>query len=154
MKKLFTLALAYQHPKILLGMKKRGFGMGRWNGFGGKVKNNEKIEDALIRETKEEAGIVLKNYEKIGIIEFEFQEEPEKLEVHIFKSSNFIGKPSETEEMNPKWFDIEDIPYEKMWPDDKYWFPLFLKNKKFKGNFLFDKSDKVLQYNLEEVKII
>ena len=39
MKKLLTLTIIYQHPKVLLGMKKRGFGAGRWNGFGGKVED-------------------------------------------------------------------------------------------------------------------
>jgi hypothetical protein len=37
MKKILTLTIIYQHPRVLLGMKKRGFGAGRWNGFGGKV---------------------------------------------------------------------------------------------------------------------
>jgi hypothetical protein len=27
----------HQNENVLLGMKKRGFGQGRWNGFGGKV---------------------------------------------------------------------------------------------------------------------
>jgi 8-oxo-dGTP diphosphatase/2-hydroxy-dATP diphosphatase len=36
--------------KICLGMKKRGFGASRWNGFGGKVNEEEEIEDAAIRE--------------------------------------------------------------------------------------------------------
>jgi 8-oxo-dGTP pyrophosphatase MutT (NUDIX family) len=39
-------------------MKKRGFGHGKYNGFGGKVELNETIMDAAIRETNEECGIV------------------------------------------------------------------------------------------------
>lgn len=31
---------------VLLGMKKRGFGAGKWNGFGGKVQPGETIEEA------------------------------------------------------------------------------------------------------------
>lgn len=61
MKKLFTLCIIHQHPKILLGMKKRGFGAGRWNGFGGKVSAAETIEDAARREIREEAGIEVLN---------------------------------------------------------------------------------------------
>ena len=56
MKKILTLCVIYQHPRVLLGMKKRGFGKGRWNGFGGKVKEGETIEEATKRETLEEAG--------------------------------------------------------------------------------------------------
>ena len=47
--KLLTLAFVMEPKRILLGMKKRGFGMGRWNGFGGKVKTDESIEDGAIR---------------------------------------------------------------------------------------------------------
>ena len=58
MKKILTLCFIYQHPKVLLGMKKRGFGAGRWNGFGGKVRDGETIEEATKREMKEEVGII------------------------------------------------------------------------------------------------
>ena len=34
-----TLCLLMRDNEILLAMKKRGFGVGKWNGVGGKVKN-------------------------------------------------------------------------------------------------------------------
>ena len=151
MNKLLTLCLVHQHPKILLGMKKRGFGAGRWNGFGGKVAPSESIEEAALREIKEEAGIKPQDLDKVGIIEFEFQGNPEILEVHIFKSENFIGEIKESEEMKPEWFEIDKIPFESMWPDDCHWLPLFLAGKKFKGKFLFDDNDNILEMNLIEV---
>lgn len=151
MKKLLTLCIIHQHPKILLGMKKRGFGAGRWNGFGGKVSAAETIEDAAKREIKEEAGIEVRDLNKVGIIDFEFKGNPEILQVHIFKASDFTGDPEETEEMRPEWFDINEIPFASMWQDDKYWFPLFLENKKFQGKFLFDDADNILDYSLDLV---
>ena len=36
--KLLTLVFLREGSKVLLGMKKRGFGVGKWNGFGGKVR--------------------------------------------------------------------------------------------------------------------
>ena len=56
-KKITTLVLVHQGEKVLLGMKKRGFGQGRWNGFGGKLHEGETIEQAAKRETFEEAGV-------------------------------------------------------------------------------------------------
>ena len=47
--KLLTLAFIKDSSKILLGYKKRGFGIGRWNGFGGKVQPGESIENAAKR---------------------------------------------------------------------------------------------------------
>lgn len=152
MKKILTLCIVYRHPKILLGMKKRGFGAGRWNGFGGKVTPGETIEDAAKREVKEEAGIDIGNMEKFGILDFEFKGDPEILQVHIFKSDDFSGEPAESEEMKPQWFDIDEIPYDVMWPDDEYWLPLLLVGKKFKGKFVFGESDIILEQKLEEAE--
>ncbi len=48
-KKLYTLVFLVDDDRVLLGMKKRGFGAGKWNGFGGKVEPGETIEEAAIR---------------------------------------------------------------------------------------------------------
>lgn len=154
MKKQLTLTIIHQHSKVLLGMKKRGFGMGRWNGFGGKVSQGETIQEAAKRELREEAGIEVNDLEKVGIINFEFDGNPEILEVHIFKSDAFSGEPTESEEMKPQWWNISEIPFKDMWPDDIHWMPLFLNGKKFKGKFLFGESDIILKHELVEVKEI
>ncbi|MDP2926874.1 MAG: 8-oxo-dGTP diphosphatase [bacterium] len=154
MKRLLTLCIIYQQSKVLLGMKKRGFGAGRWNGFGGKVSPGETIEECVKRETREESGIEINEVAEVGIIEFEFKGNPEILEVHIFKSNNFSGEPIETEEMKPEWFPVDKIPFEKMWPDDKYWLPLLLNGKKFRGKFVFDGSDNILRQELVEIAVV
>ncbi len=156
MAKILTLCLIHQHPQVLLGLKKRGFGEGRWNGFGGKLEENETIEEAAKREVLEEIGIEIKEMEKKGIITFEFQNDQEDLEVHIFHVSEFEGEPTESEEMKPQWFNINEIPFDEMWSDDKHWVPLFLKGKKFRGKFLFDNADSnnILNSELIEVEEI
>lgn len=150
MKKILTLCIVHQGNRVLLGMKKRGFGMGRWNGFGGKVEKGETIEETMRRETFEEAGIDVSEAEKVGILEFEFQGNPEILETHIFRAEKFVGEPTEGEEMKPQWFGIDKIPFKSMWAADMHWIPLFLEGKKFQGKVLFGKGDVVLEYNLEE----
>ena len=139
MKKISTLCIIREQQKVLLGMKKRGFGEGRWNGFGGKVKEGEDIEGAAKREVLEEAGTEAGEMTKRGVINFEFEGDPNALEVHIFEITKFEGEPAESDEMRPKWFSASEIPFDKMWPDDRYWMPLFLAGKKFQGRFLFDK---------------
>jgi ADP-ribose pyrophosphatase YjhB (NUDIX family) len=151
--KKFTLCTILQNNKILLGMKKRGFGEGRWNGFGGKINSNETIKEATIREVKEESCIDIVNPKKRGVIEFRFEKDKnEILQVHIFSVNDFSGAPKETEEMLPKWFNIDDIPYNDMWSDDKYWLPMLLDGKNFTGSFLFGgENDDVLKYNIKEI---
>lgn len=154
-KKINTLCIIHQGQKVLLGMKKRGFGVGRWNGFGGKLNEGETIEQATKREIFEEANIIVADLEKFGMIDFYWQSKPDFcIQVNIFKSKIFEGMPFESEEMKPQWFNVGKIPYDKMWKDDIFWLPLFLENKKFKGKFIFDDADNILGKELLEVKEI
>ena len=146
-KKVLTLCIIHDHPRVLLGLKKKGFGAGLWNGFGGKVEPGESIEDAAMREVMEESGLEVTNLEKHGILEFTFEDDKRQglgadvkiLEVHVFKAHDYVGEPQETDEMRPQWFYIDEIPFKEMWADDVYWVPLLLKDRKFRGSFHFDK---------------
>lgn len=138
-------------------MKKRGFGAGRWNGFGGKVEEGESIEEAARREMKEEVGIVPTKMTSVGALDFSFDSDPKELEVHVFRVTEFSGEPSESEEMKPKWFDVGDVPYDNMWHSDILWLPLLLEGKSFRGAFHYDRpstpeyAGKILRQSLEEI---
>jgi 8-oxo-dGTP diphosphatase / 2-hydroxy-dATP diphosphatase len=157
MKKLLTLCMVCADDAVLLGMKKRGFGEGRWNGFGGKLEEGETVEEAAVREMQEEVGIVPTKMQKVGILEFAFESEPKVLEVHVFKVTSYEGEPTESEEMCPQWFTFGEVPFARMWADDKYWFPYLQTEKLFKGRFLFDRPATtehpgvILEQTLEEV---
>lgn len=153
-KKVLTLCIIEQEGKVLLGMKKRGFGAGRYNGFGGKVEIGESIEEAAIRETQEEACITPLALRKLGIVEFYFVETEDLLEVHIFKSRAFEGEVGESEEMRPQWFAYDDVPYSDMWKDDIFWFPYFRNNRLFRGRFSFDANDAIVDHELQEVEAL
>ena len=150
-KKILTLCIVHQHPRVLLGMKKRGFGEGKWNGFGGKVEPGERIIDAARRELREEAGIEVADLTRAGVVEFEFKGNPEILRVHIFKTNEFYGTPQESEEMRPQWFHLDKIPFSKMWPDDAHWLPLVLAGKQIKAKFWFEGFDKIIDKRIEFV---
>jgi len=148
--KIMTLGVVYQHPKILLGLKKIGFGKGRWNGFGGKVEAGETLEGGLVREFQEECGIIPTKFEKRGVIYFEFENDPEIFEVNFFKISEYEGEPIETDEMRPQWFDINNLPFNQMWPTDPLWFPLFLDGKNFEGNVFFKDQNTIIRHEIKE----
>lgn len=103
-KKILTLCIVHTKDRILLGMKKRGFGQGRWNGFGGKVKKGESIADATKRELQEEAGIVPHDLQKRGVLNFTFVGDPILLEMHVFSANSFSGEPAESDEMKPHMY--------------------------------------------------
>ncbi len=150
-----TLTLLLDNNRILLAMKKRGFGVGKWNGVGGKTDLGESDLDAAIRETEEEIGVTPENLEKVCVINFYH---PQNLDgkglnqqVHVFIVRDWIGDPIETEEMKPQWFIFDDIPYKDMWWDDEIWFPIILSGSKVKASFMFDENENIIDQILEIV---
>lgn len=148
-----TLCLLKRNDEILLAMKKRGFGEGKYNGVGGKINDGETPELAMIRETQEEISVTPIKYENVGFIEFDEYYKGDKMRVafYLYMCSEWEGNPSETEEMRPKWFKIRDIPYDKMFPDDKYWLPLILEGKKIRAYFEFDEKWNILSQEIKDL---
>ena len=150
-----TLSLLFlkREGELLLAMKKRGFGEGRWNGVGGKVEEGESIERAMIREAQEEIGVTPTAYEKVADIRFDefFKGEPTLMHVHVFVAEEWSGEPVESEEMAPQWFSYENIPYDSMWSDDVYWLPSVVDGKKISADFKLDVSDAIVSHTITEV---
>ena len=138
-----TIGLFRQGSAVLLGMKIRGFGMGLWNGPGGKPEENEDVEISFRREVSEESGLAVGRIERVAFIEFRFVDKPERiLETTVFNVLEFSGEPKDTEEMGRwQWFNEKDIPYADMWSADKEWLPLLLAGKKIRGQVLYDSKE-------------
>jgi 8-oxo-dGTP diphosphatase len=128
-------------------MKKRGFGIGKWNGFGGKLQDGEDIKAAMVRELQEEAGVNVlpKNLIEAGTLNFRFKDNSDWDNFcYVFTANEWTGEPSESEEMRPKWYATNALPFDNMWIDDPYWLPLVLAGKTIHAEFLFDAEGKVL----------
>jgi mutator protein MutT len=141
-----TLCMIRNQDSILLAKKKRRFGEGKWNGYGGKVDAGESVEQALVREMKEESGIDIVKFEKRGEMIFHFADTVRI--VHAYEIMEYSGEEVETEEMIPQWFKLEDIPFDEMWPSDKTWYPLFLERKYFTGEGYFDENHNLISFQL------
>lgn len=150
-----TLCFLIKDDQVLLAMKKRGFGVGRWNGVGGKPDVGESIEQTAIRETQEEIEVTPKDMESVAVLDFFFLNKPDwSQQVVAYFSKTWEGEPMETEEMKPQWYEKNKLPFESMWPDDPLWVPLVLSGKKVKAEFLFGENDSILDHNVIEVETL
>ncbi len=166
--KKYTLSFIFHKNRVLLGKKKRGFGIHYYNGFGGKVHNNETIEDAAIREVLEESGLKMDNFFFIGKLFFIFENSSNPaIEGNVFYCHRFTGIPKETEEMKPEWFYIpkkitintfvdlyNKIPFNNMWEDDIFWFPFLINKNVFYGFFILNQNNELLFSHLEITDIL
>jgi 8-oxo-dGTP pyrophosphatase MutT (NUDIX family) len=151
MRKEVTNVFLVKGDVVCLGMKKRGFGVGNWNGTGGKIEANESVEDAAKREAKEEFGVELNKVENVGETLFVFKDGLE-IHCHIFVCRDWKGEAVEGEEMAPKWFKINNLPLDSMWSTDISWLPMILDGKKVKGTYYFNDDAKTVErFDLKEI---
>ncbi|MDR0383839.1 MAG: 8-oxo-dGTP diphosphatase [Christensenellaceae bacterium] len=143
-----TLTLIIKNNQILLGEKKRKIGKGLLNGCGGKVEQGEDIEQAMIRETHEEWGIVPLDYRKCAMIQCEHDKAELSQRLHIFRAFNFEGSLIGTSEISMgQWFDLDKIPFDRMFPGDREWMPLVLNNNFVIGKVHFDVDFNIVRQN-------
>ena len=141
-----TLVFVIRNGRILLIDKKTGLGKGKVNGPGGKVEKGESPAQCAVRECQEELGITVSDLQYCGQHRFQFID-GYSIHVWVFKTGTYSGIPSESEEARPLWVDVEDIPYDLMWEDDRLWIPMMLRGERFDGRWIFD-GDRMLDYEL------
>jgi 8-oxo-dGTP diphosphatase len=105
------------------------------------VKEGETILQAAVRELEEEVGVKLLEEDLVykGLLHFRFTDVPHQdLDASVF-FANYDGEVVESEEMMPRWFALDDIPYPEMRPDDKIWMP----------DLLDEEGDVVYEFSLD-----
>ncbi len=139
---------------VCLAMKKRGFGVNRWNGVGGKMKTNDKtIEETAKREAQEEIGVCVKGLNKVAELTFFFPHNRNWDQiVYVYFTETWDREPIESEEMKPEWFLPPELPFDSMWSSDIYWLPEVLKGNLLKAVFEFGEKDVVKKKKIDIVK--
>ncbi len=133
--------------RVLLGLKKVGFGAGKYTGFGGKVERGETVATAAARELEEETGIKVReeDLQPVGRLTFIFPAKPEwSQKVHVFLATTWNGGPTESAEMLPAWFAVNGIPFEQMWQDAVHWLPRILAGERVDARFTFEQDNETI----------
>jgi ADP-ribose pyrophosphatase YjhB (NUDIX family) len=137
-----TLCLLRRGDEVLLARKKRGFGMGRWTGVGGKPLLGESLLEAAVRETREEIGVEPRELEQVASLSFYFPHVPVESDWNqhaiVFVIRAWEGEPSESDEVAPEWFAPAAVPYDEMWADGRHWLPPVLRGERITADFLYD----------------
>lgn len=92
--------------RLLLGCKKRGFGNGKWNGFGGKLEPGESFRECAVRELYEEVSLLAEPeaLEYMGFLDFHFTAAPAADHItYIYFVKTWTGNATESEEMEPRF---------------------------------------------------
>lgn len=132
-----VICYTFSEDKVLLINKKTGLGNGLVNAPGGRIEEDETAAEAAVRECQEETGITPLGISQRGILNFQFTD-GYSLKGYVFFAHDHSGTLTETEEADPFWVPVEQIPYEKMWEDDALWLPKALEGSFVEGFFIFD----------------
>ena len=96
---------------------------------------------------REELGVTPLHLEKLGQHGFQFVDGYSTF-VHVYRAADLAGTPVETDEAEPFWFDVDAIPFDEMWEDDRHWLPLVIGGRRFAGRWIFD-GDRMLDHTLD-----
>ena len=128
------------------------FFAGKYNGYGGKQEKDEDITTCARRELLEESGIIAEDMVQTGYIVFDMVESNKLMRVFVFVCTKYQSEPIETDEMTPFWFNENELPFDLMWPDDKHWLPIMLKEsllgKKLSARFEYEDDDTITDFTV------
>lgn len=126
--------------EVLLGRKKTGLGLGNLVGPGGKLEPGESPTDAAVREVFEEVGISVnpRALSLIGELEYPFPYRSAwSQKSWAFICREWQGDAIESDELDPGWYPVSRIPFDRMWDDARYWLPRALAGDFVSATFIF-----------------
>jgi len=142
MRELTTLCYVEREDAYLMlhrVKKKKDVNKDKWIGIGGHFEAGESPEECLLREVREETGLVLTDWQFRGIVTFCFipkdtmdqSEQPACEYMCLYTAGGYEGELGECNEGNLEWVPKDRIEELNLWEGDKIFFRLLKQNIPF-----------------------
>lgn len=154
MKKLKNTTLCYirRDGKYLMlhrVKKKDDYNQGKWIGIGGKFLDGETPEDCLLREVREETGLVLHDYCLRGIVTFASEKWGVE-DMYLYTADGFTGTLQECTEGDLAWVSEEEVENLPLWEGDRIFLRLLRENAPyFLLKLHYDTEDRLIRAVLD-----
>ena len=127
--------------------KKKDVNKDKWIGVGGHAEGNETPQECLLREVKEETGLLLTSYKFRGLITF-ISDEYEAEMMCLFTADGYTGELITCDEGELEWVKKSDVPQLPTWEGDAQFLKFLLEDEKrffamklrYEGERLVEKS--------------
>lgn len=139
---LATLCYVKKNGKTLMlhrVKRERDIHEGKWNGLGGKMIPGETPEECVIREVKEESGLVITKPRLRGVLTFPDFNGGDDWYAFVFTAESPEGEPfKECDEGRLEWIEdakVSDLP---LWEGDRVFLKWIEENRFFSGRFFYE----------------
>lgn len=112
--------MVWKDGKVLLGKRKGSHGNGEYSFTGGHLEFGESFEECAKRETKEEAGIEIKNLKFLSVANILRHEGRQDVLVSFtadWESGDFINNPNE-KIGEWSWYSLDELPKPLFYPTE------------------------------------
>ena len=110
--------------------KKNDVNKDKWIGIGGKFEAEERPDECLLRECREETGLRLTSWQCRGVVTF-LQEGGEGEYMYLFTAEEFEGNLHDCPEGDLQWVSREFLYRLPMWEGDRIFLDLLWRNAPF-----------------------
>lgn len=138
---LATLCYVIDNDKTLMLhriKKKNDIHEGKWNGLGGKFEHGETPEECVIREVKEESGLIITNPKLHGFITFPMFDGKKDWYVFLFTARSFEGELIDSHEGRLEWIQNDKLFDLNLWDGDEIFMRWLQQDKFFSAKFVYE----------------
>ena len=124
-----TLCYIVKDGKVLMMLrnkKKEDINKNKWIGVGGHFEYAESPDECLLREVKEETGLMLISYKARGIVTFCYKDVVEYM--HLYTADKFEGELISCDEGELSWVEEDKVMDLNIWEGDRIFLKLLIED--------------------------